>query len=42
MTKRNTPNKKRAQKKPMEFSDGIDHLAAEAKEARSLEDLLGF
>jgi hypothetical protein len=42
MTKRNTPNKKRAQNKPMEFSDGIDHLAAESKEARSLEDLLGF
>lgn len=42
MTKKKTVKRKKATNKPMEFSDGVDHLAAEAAEARNLEDLLGF
>jgi hypothetical protein len=42
MTKKSTSKRKKAVKKPVEFSDGVDHLAAEASEARSLEDLMGF
>jgi hypothetical protein len=42
MTKKKTVKRKKATKKPMEFSDGVDHLAAETAEARNLEDLMGF
>ena len=42
MTKKSTSKRKKATKKPVEFSDGVDHLAAETAEARGLEDLMGF
>lgn len=41
--KKKTKKTKTPSKKPeMEFSDGRDHIAVEADEARNLEDLLGF
>ena len=37
-----TNTRKKATKAPMEFSDGVDHLKEESKEARDLEQLMGF
>jgi hypothetical protein len=42
MAKKRKTTKATPKQKPMEFSDGKDHLAAETAEARNLEDLLGF
>lgn len=44
MKKKTTKRKKAPKKveKPVEFSDGRDHLAEEVAEARNLEDILGF
>jgi len=33
---------KKKKSKPMEYTDGKDHIADEAAEARNLEDILGF
>ena len=42
MARKKTTKKLKASEKPMEFSDGVDHLAAETKQARDLEQLMGF
>lgn len=46
MAKKKTPRKVAAKRKPakkeIEFADGKNHLAEEAKEAQSLEKILGF
>jgi hypothetical protein len=33
---------KKNKSKPMEYTDGKDHIADEAAEARNLEDIMGF
>lgn len=42
MARKKTTTRKKATKAPMEFSDGVDHLKQESKEARDLEQLMGF
>ena len=42
MARKKTTTKSKASKKPMEFSDGVDHLASEKKHAQDLEQLMGF
>ena len=41
MAKKNNTRKKTT-KVPTEFSDGVDHLKEESKEAKNLEQLMGF
>lgn len=42
MARKKTTTKSKASKKPMQFSDGVDHLREESKEAKDLEQLMGF